>query len=322
VSVVAVVLATLFAMVLLIATALALFTSYTARRVVKILPPAGNFVDVNGGRIHYIEAGQGPTLLLVHGLGAQSGNFTHSLVERLTSAFHVVVIDRPGSGYSTRPRGAPAGIRVQAGTISGVIEALGLERPVVVGHSLGGAVALALALDHPERVAALALVSPLTQLEETPPPVFKALAIESPVRRWLMTRTVAIPASILRSATVLQSVFAPDPVPRDYATAGGGLLGLRPSSVYATSSDLVAVREDMPALVARYPSMRLPVGILFGRDDHILDYHRHGELTASQIPEARLELVDGGHMLPLTAPDEVAEFVKRMSGVRQPAARG
>jgi pimeloyl-ACP methyl ester carboxylesterase len=311
--VVALLIAAVLVCVLLIATALAVFTAYTARRVVRVLPPMGDFVNVDGARIHYVEAGQGPTLLLVHGLGSQSGNFTHSLVGRLTSEYHVVAIDRPGAGYSTRPRGTSAGIRAQSQTIAAVIEVLGLERPVVVGHSLGGAIALALALDHPELVAALALVAPLTQVEEVPPPAFRALAIESPTRRWLMTRTVAIPAAILRSGAVLKAVFAPDPVPRDYATAGGGLLGLRPSSVYATSSDLVAVREDMPRLVARYGSLQLPVGILFGRGDRILDYRRHGELTAGQIPDARLELIEGGHMLPLTAPDRVAAFVRDVS---------
>ena len=303
----------LFACAIVVAVALALFTEYTARRVRAALPPTGHFVDVDGARIHYIEEGFGPTLLFVHGLGAQGQNFTHSVVQRLANDFRAVVMDRPGSGYSTRHPNQAAGIRAQARTVAAFIRALGLEQPVVVAHSLGGAIALALALDFPELVSGLVLIAPFTQPEQSPPAAFAPLAIESPLRRRLLAWTVAIPASILRGRAILETVFAPDPVPRDYATAGGGLLGLRPSSFYATSTDLVAAREDMPSIVARYGELRIPVGILFGRGDRLLDYRKHGERTAVEIPHARLELMEGGHMLPLTAPDRVASFVREIA---------
>jgi pimeloyl-ACP methyl ester carboxylesterase len=305
---------TLLGVTLLLVAALALFAAYTARRVIAIVPATGSFVDVAGARIHYVEAGRGPTLLMIHGLGGQGRNFTHSIVDLLKDDFHVVVMDRPGSGHSTRHVGAPAHIRAHAKTVADFIRTLGLKKPVVVGHSLGGAIALALAVDHPELVGALALVAPLTQLEHEPPAPFAPLMIQSPLRRHLTAWTIAIPAGILRGRTVLEKVFAPDPVPADYAVAGGGLLGLRPSAFYATSTDLVSVNEEMPSIIARYGSLRLPVWILFGRDDRILDYHRHGEVTIAQIPGARLELTDGGHMLPLTAPDRVAAFVREVAG--------
>jgi pimeloyl-ACP methyl ester carboxylesterase len=86
-------------------------------------------------------------------------NFTHSLLGRLNRDFRVVILDRPGSGYSTRPADAPATISAQARIISRFCEELELGRPLIVGHSLGGAIALALALNHPERVAGLALLA-------------------------------------------------------------------------------------------------------------------------------------------------------------------
>jgi pimeloyl-ACP methyl ester carboxylesterase len=75
------------------------------------LPPLGRFVDIDGGRIHYLEQGSGPTLLLIHGLGGQMRNFAHSLLERLKNNYRLIILDRPGSGYSTRPPGASATIR-------------------------------------------------------------------------------------------------------------------------------------------------------------------------------------------------------------------
>jgi pimeloyl-ACP methyl ester carboxylesterase len=142
------------ALIVLVLLGLVLFTWWTAHQVETNLPPRGKFIDIDGVRLHYIDKGSGPTLLLIHGLAGQVLNFTHSLLGRLTHDFRVVILDRPGSGYSLRPDATLAPLAAQARIISRFCQALGLERPVIVGHSLGGAIALALALDHPEQVAA------------------------------------------------------------------------------------------------------------------------------------------------------------------------
>jgi pimeloyl-ACP methyl ester carboxylesterase len=293
--------------------ALVIFTARTARRVDAALPPLGRFVEVGGARIHYLERGSGPALLLIHGLGGNMRTFTHSVLERLSGEFRVVVMERPGSGESTRaPRGG-AHVRSQAETVSAFILALGLDRPVLVGHSLGGAVALAVALEHPEQVGGLALVAPLANVQETVPVVFKRLFINSRALRRLAAWTVATPSSILRRARVLDTLFGPDPIPRDYATVGGGLLGLRPKSFCAASEDLVVLKDELPEIVGRYPELQHPVGILYGKGDRVLDHRLHGVDVAAKINGAELELIEGGHMLPLTAPDLVAEFIRRVA---------
>ncbi|MFL6336808.1 MAG: alpha/beta fold hydrolase [Pyrinomonadaceae bacterium] len=293
--------------------ALLLFTAHTARRVDAALPPLGRFVEVGGARIHYFERGDGPTLLLIHGLGASMRVFTHSVLERLADEFRVVMLERPGSGESTRDARACARVRSQAETVSEFIRVMGLERPVLVGHSLGGAVALAVALAHPEQVSGLALVAPLANVQGEVPRIFRKLIIPSRMLRGFVAWTVATPASILRRAEVLDTLFGPDAVPRDYATAGGGLLGLRPKSFRSASEDLVALEGELPALVERYTELRLPVGILYGRGDRVLDHRLHGVDVAAKIRGAELELIEGGHMLPLTAPDVVAEFIRRVA---------
>jgi pimeloyl-ACP methyl ester carboxylesterase len=300
--------------VVLIGLGLALFAANTTHRVEAGLPPQGQFIEVEGARIHYVEKGSGPPILMLHGLGGQTRHFTHSMLARLSTDFRVVIVDRPGSGYSTRRGGASARLSVQAASVAGVIHALGLTRLLVVGHSLGGALALAVALDHPEFVGGLALIAPLTQVETAPPGVFTRLAIASSLLRRIVAWTVATPLAIRGSRVLLAAIFAPEPVPRDFATAGGGLLSLRPRSFYETSSDLVAVNNDLPGMVERYPTLRVPVGILFGRGDHILDPAVHGERTAAAIPGATLELLDGGHMLPITQADRCVEFVREVAG--------
>jgi len=289
---------------------LALFTLRTARRVEAMLPPAGRFVDVPGARLHVVERGEGRSILLVHGLAGQMGDFTYGVVDLLAAQYRVTAVDRPGSGYSERTLGASASLSAQADALAELIDALGLGSPLVVGHSFGGAVALALAQRHPERVAGVALIAPLSHPVARVPAPFRGLAIPYPWLRTLVAWTLAAPANLLGREAVLSFVFAPDDVPRDFDTRGANLLGLRPSSFIAASADMVALAEDLPAMGQRYGAMKLPVSVLFGRGDHILDPREQGEALAAEIPEAGLTLVDGGHMLPVTAPQRTAQFIR------------
>lgn len=277
------------------------------------MPPLGRFIDVGGARIQYLERGAGPPLLLIHGLAGHARLFTHSLVDRLVDEFRVIVMERPGSGYSTRAKGAPAGPRADAAVVARFIRALELDRPLLLGHSLGGAVALATAVEHPEVVGGLALIAPLTHPMDEVPEVFRPLDISSPTLRRLVASTVATPASMLRSERTLEELFAPEPVPHDFAIAGGGLLALRPQQVISASTDLVAAPGDMPWLLERYGTIDVPVGILYGTGDRILDPGLHGEGMRSRLPRLQLELIDGGHMLPLTQPGRVADLVRKVA---------
>lgn len=295
---------------------LAAFSGLTARKVEKAVPRDGRIVEVAGNRLHVLEKGSGPAILMIHGLAGQMRNFAASVVDDLAKDHRVVLVDRPGSGYSVRAAGAGAGLVAQAEVMAGLIDMLGLDRPLVVGHSLGGAVALALALNHPQAVGALALICPLTQVREEPPEVFRGLAIVSPAVRRAVAWTIATPLGIARAEATLAQVFAPEPVPANFGTAGGGLLGMRPNNFYEASTDMVAVNDDLPGLVARYGELKLPVDILYARGDNLLDPDVHGEQTAGQIAGARLELIEGGHMVPFTKPEETLAFLRRAAGRR------
>ncbi len=309
---------------------LALFSGVTARRIEAAVPQDGVQVTVGADRLHVVDKGAGRPILMIHGLAGQMRNFHARLVDDLARDHRVILVDRPGSGYSTRGPGRTAQLQVQADTIAALIRQLELDRPLLVGHSLGGAVSLRTALDHPDAVGGLALVAPLTQDQsvEDVPPVFRGLVIRSPLLRRMISWSVATPLGMATAQAALTEVFAPEPVPAEFGVDGGGLLAMRPNNFYASSSDLVALEGELPAMVARYPELNLPVAILYGREDNLLDHALHGEATAAQIPGAEIDLVEGGHMLPFTQPEITARFVRRAAqrlwgeGADAGAARG
>lgn len=287
------------------------------RRITRMaedaVPPPGRFVEAGGSRFHLVERGEGPPILFIHGLGAHLFHFTHPLFDRLTG-YRLVAFDRAGSGYSTRAEGATGDLAEQARQTVALMDALGLERPLVVGHSLGGAIALRLALDHPDRVAGLALLSPLTQPLEALPPALRGLDIRSPLLRRIAAHTIAAPLGLRQGPWVLDAVFGPQKPPEDYATAGGALALLRPSHFIGSSTDAVAFRPDMPALSRRLREIRVPVGILFGTADRLLDHREQVEPLRGQIAGLEVELLEGvGHMPQYAEPERVAAFIRRMA---------
>lgn len=292
---------------------LAAFSGATARKIEKAVPRDGDLVEVNGEKLHVVDRGSGPPIVLIHGLGGQLRNFGRPMVDDLARDYRLILVDRPGSGYSTRASGASARLRVQAETIAELIRILKLERPLIVGHSLGGALALSIALNHPDVVGGLALIAPLTQVQsiDDVPPVFRPLVIRSPAVRKAVAWTLATPLGMARAEKALTEVFAPEPVPEDFGTEGGGLLAMRPGNFYATSTDLVDLEGELEGMVERYPTLSIPVSILYAPADNLLDSKKHGERTASEIPDAVIELVEGGHMLPFTQPELTAAFVRR-----------
>lgn len=313
--------AQLIAIVVAIYVVLFGFTQFTAYQVRRRFPPEGKFVDIDGDRLHYVDYGSGPPIVMVHGLCGQLRNFAYLELPRLAQSHRVIVVDRAGSGRSTRGPASQANVYAQARTIARFIATLELEKPLLVGHSLGGAIALAVGLDHPDSVSRIALIAPLTHTETEPPAAFKGLALRWPLLRRFASLTMGIPVMILQSRKAIDAIFAPEPVPRDFPIKGGGLMGLRPEAFYAASSDLVAAPEDLPEMERRYPTLGVPVSVLYGRQDAILGYRKHGEALKQKLPGVELTLVEGGHMLPVTQPVQTTDWIRDVAAQStEPAA--
>jgi pimeloyl-ACP methyl ester carboxylesterase len=305
--------AVLFVPLLLLAGA-AVFTRTVARKVEQSFPPTGEWIEVEGERIHYRRMGQGPAIVLVHGLGGQSKNFDYLPLQDLAQRWTLVLLDRPGSGYSPRRDEGKARIGEQGRLVAAFIRAMRFDQPpLLVGHSLGGTIALNVALQAPDCVAGLALIAPLTHFDANVPAPFRGMAIRSAGVRKFIAHTIAAPLGILNTRAVLHALFAPHVAPPDIAVRGGGLYGLRPASFYGASTDMVAVEADLPAQQQRYGDLRLPVHILYGDGDRVLDWRAHGEALRAKVARSRLKVIPGGHMIPVTAAAETARWLEEVA---------
>jgi pimeloyl-ACP methyl ester carboxylesterase len=119
------------------------------------------------------------------------------------------------------------------------------------------------------------------------------------------------PLGKLAHRATLEQVFTPEPVPENFDVDSGGTLGLRPESFIAASKDMIRVADDLAVMTPLYASLTLPVSVIFGREDPILDYRAHGERLAAVVPNATLHLIDGAHMIPITAADRVADLIRQ-----------
>lgn len=301
-----------------LAAAMIGYTVLVTRRIAadaeRQVPPVGQFVEMDGNRIHYVDTGEGLPIVFLHGLGAQLHHFLHPLFGRFGSGYRLIALDRPGSGYSVRADGATGRLPEQAEVVRRFIETLGLEKPLVVGHSLGGAIALTLAVEHPEVISGIALLAPLTHMERRVRGLFKAIYIPSTLLRAILANTIAIPMSLKYAGPTLDLVFSPQSPPADYGTAGGGWLGLRPSHFYATSTDLVAIEHDLGHVEQRYGEITMPAGIIFGTSDRVLGIGVHGRPMIEKIKELDFESINGmGHMPQFFEPERIVAFVKRIA---------
>ena len=184
---------------------------------------------------------------------------------------------------------------------------------VIVGHSLGGAVALTLGLNHKEHVGSLALLCPATQPIDETPDVFKGLDISSAGLRKFIAHTISGPLGLLMEKKIFNVVFAPEPIAPDFWVKGGGKLGRSPGAFISASEDMVNGRGSVEEVVGREAELTMPVGVLFAEADEILDPKLHGE-KFSELSGAELRLLPSrGHMIPLTAPDDCAAFIRDMA---------
>lgn len=266
-------------------------------------PPRGVFVPVDGGRLHLVASPkppsrEAPSLLLIHGASGNSTDMTLALADRLGGAHHLVAVDRPGHGWSDRPGGrADSDPARQAALIRAAAEQLGVTRAVIVGHSLAGVVATRLALDHPDLVAGLVLISPVTHPWPGGVAWYYDLAA-TPVLGWLFTRTVAPLAGWFLLEPGVRGSFAPEQAPQDYAERSATALVLRPSQFEANGQDVSALLGHVEAQWRDYGRIRVPTTVIHGESDVVTSSVIHSQAITRQIEGSRLILLPGGGHMP------------------------
>lgn len=299
----------------LVAGATALYQREKARRAERRHPPLGRLLDIGGVELHVLERGRGnPPVVLLHGNGAMVEDFALSgVMDRAAARHRTIAFDRPGFGHSTRPRDRVWTPQAQAAVLLEGFARLGIERPVVLGHSWGTLVALALALDHPEAVRGLVLLSgyyfPTVRADVA---LFSPPAI--PGVGDAIRYTVAPPLGRLIAPKVIRRMFEPAPVAPRFAEGFPVEMALRPWQIRAYAEDTAMMIAAAAALHGRYGELRMPVAILAGEGDRIADPRRQAERLHREVPGSSLALVPGeGHMLHHGAPDLVAAAIESVA---------
>ncbi|MEJ6388552.1 alpha/beta fold hydrolase [Gymnodinialimonas ulvae] len=277
-------------------------------------PPAGQFVEVNGTRVHYVEAGSGPSVVLIHGASGNVNDWTFDMVARLSDRYRVIAFDRPGLGY-TDMIGRNAQAADQARLLADAAAALGAERPIVVGHSYGGAVALAWALERPDAVSGLLVLAGASHPWDTGTGLYYTLLshpISGPVLANLITAWV--PESYV--ARSVEAVFAPQDAPDGYVAHFGPGLTLRRFSLLENAQQRANLLPQIEAMAPRYGEIEVPTEILHGDADLTVPLHIHSEPLAQAIPGANLVVMEGiGHMPQHADPQALSQAIDRLHAV-------
>jgi pimeloyl-ACP methyl ester carboxylesterase len=301
--------AVLIGLVLVLAAG-AIATLVISRGIEARYPPQGQFVDVQGGRLHYIEAGPRAgargTVVLLHGASSNAADAMLALGGRLSETYRVIAFDRPGHGWSDRIVGKKAAApATQAALLADALRHLDVERAIVVGHSWSGAVVPNLALDHQDVTGAVMILSGVTH----PWPGGKISWYYGPATSWLgwtFTRTITTPVGAMLLGPMTHAVFSPQEPPPGYAEAARIAVVLRPAVFQANAEDVAGLYEAVAAQSPRYAGIRIPAVIIGGDADRIVWTDLHARSFAKEVPGAKLIVLPGiGHMPHHVATDRV-----------------
>ena len=291
------------------ALATAITAQYRAAQATTLFPPLGQFVEVTGGKVHYVQDGSGPHLILLHGAGGNLREFTFDLMARLTDRYTVTAFDRPGLGYTDRVPAVKTGVTAtegdspqdQAAMLREAAEKIGVTDPIVAGHSFGGIVSYAWAvagLDQSSPVNAKAVVSLAGVTMPWPGALDPYYTVNGSGFGGAVTIPVIsafTPQSIVEKRIV--GTFFPQTAPEGYAHYIGAGLTLRPGSMRANIRQVNTLRPHVVELSKRYPELTLPIEIVHGEADTTVPIHIHAEEIEKIVASVNTVRLPGvGHM--------------------------
>ena len=284
------------------------------RRAEADNPPRGRFVKVDGVRLHYVERGSGPTLVLLHGNGVFANDFQASgLLDKAAEHYRVIAFDRPGYGYSERPRSRVWTPQAQARLLHHALQELGVDSAIVLGHSWGTMVALSMALDMPGFVRGLVLLSGYyypSLRADVPLASGPAIPLLGDVMRYTVSPLVG--RMLWRPLT--KRLFAPRQVDARFQQLPVWMM-LRPSQLRASAAEAALMVPAALALAKRYPELEVPAVIVSGTQDKLVDPGHNSERLSERLPDSELQLQPGfGHMTHYGNPDKVLAAVEAVAG--------
>ncbi len=291
----------------------ALVNRHLAKTAEHNNPPTGQFLEVNGVRLHYVERGSGAPLVLLHGNGSMIQDFESSgLIDLAAKTYRVIVFDRPGFGHSDRPRNIVWTPAAQAELLRSALDRLGVSQAIVLGHSWGASVAVALGLKYPELVQGLVLASGYYY------PTFRTDVVSQsapalPLVGDVLGHTLSPIVSRLMWPLLMAKIFGPPSVPKKFEGFPKEM-AFRPSQIQASAAEAALMIPDAFHFRDQYANLQMPVVIIAGDEDRLVDIDAQSSRLHSDVPQSKFHRVPGsGHMVHQTATHDVMSAINEVA---------
>ncbi len=290
----------------------------------RTYPQRGRTVEVGDSRLNVVDLGpreaSTPPIVMLHGASSNLEVMRLPLGDLLASRYRVLLIDRPGHGWSSRARGADSTPAVQARMIAEALQKLGLGRVILMVHSWSGALGTQMALDRPEHLAGLIMLAPVTHPWRGGVGWYNRM-VTMPGIGALLAYTITLPLGLLLTGPGARKVFLPQNMPDGFVKDTATPLLLRPREFLANARDLMALKSAVIAQVPRYGDLALPTTVISGDADKTVSTDIHSRAFARAVPHARLVVLAGvGHMVQQAAPERIVAEVEAM--IEQIASSG
>ena len=306
---------------IIVVTALAVLALITQAGVLVLQrshPAQGRGIEVAGATLNILDIGRpdavGPPIVMIHGASSNLEAIRQPLGDLLAERHRVILVDRPGHGWSTRERLEDSTPAIQARMIDEALEKLALRPAIFVVHSWAGALGARMALDYPGRVAGLVMLAPVAYPWRGGVGWYNKL-VTTPVIGPLLAYTITLPLGYFLAGPGARNVFFPQIMPRDFVESTATLLLLRPREFLANAKDLMTLKAAVAEQAPHYGNIRVPVVAITGDKDKTVSPTIHSRPLAAALPDAKLIMLPGiGHIVQNAVPELVAHEVDAMIG--------
>jgi pimeloyl-ACP methyl ester carboxylesterase len=300
---------------------LALVTQAGIIVVQRLYPAQGRMIEVEGATLHVLDIGpredSSPPIVMLHGASSNLETMRRPLGELLAKTHRVILIDRPGHGWSWRGREQDSTPAIQGRMIDQALEKIGVAKAIFVVHSWAGALGARMALDHPRRVAGLVMLAPVAYPWRGGVGRYNEW-VTTPVIGPLLAYTITLPLGFLLADSGARGVFLPQIMPDGFVQNTATPLLLRPREFLANARDLVTLKAAVAEQAPRYGEIRAPVVVISGDADKTVYPDIHSRPFAAVVPNAKLIILPGvGHMVQYAAPELVMREIDIMIGDMQ-----
>jgi pimeloyl-ACP methyl ester carboxylesterase len=296
---------------------LALITKAGVLVLQHSFPAQGRMIEVAGASLNVLDIGPrdaAPPVVMIHGASSNLEAMRQPLGEMLARNHRVILIDRPGHGWSARSREADSTPAIQGRMIDEALEKLGVGPAILVVHSWSGALGARMALDYPKRVAGLVMLAPVAYPWRGGVAWYNRLAT-TPVVGPLFAYTIALPLGFFLAESGARDVFVPQIMPDGFISDTATRLLLRPREFIANARDVVTLKAAVKEQAPRYAEISVPTVVISGEVDTTVSTNIHSRPFASTVPNAKLiVLPDVGHMIQNAAPGLVIAEIEAMIG--------